>query len=92
MKRRCPGRGRTANSSRFLHGGEFSFGGSQLVRVQVGSFGKNWRAWLGEKMVADGMTRQRGCETVGGQNVRKLKEHVGDTLGSGEKRCWERRR
>ena len=55
-------------------------------------FGKTWSTWLGEKMVEEGMTRRRGCETVGGQNIRELKEQVGDTLGSGEERCLERRR
>ena len=43
-------------------------------------------------MVANGMTRARGCETVGGEIIRELKEQVGDTLGSGEERCLERRR
>ena len=35
------------------------------------------------------MTRRRSCKTVRGQNIRELKEQVGDTLGSGEERCLE---
>ena len=54
--------------------------------------GKNWRTWLGEKMVADGMKRWRGCETIRGQNIKEFKEQVGDTLGSGEERCLEKGR
>ena len=91
MKRRNPGRGKTANDACFLHDGELSLGSSQFVRVQVARFDKNWRTWHGEKMVEDRMTRRRSCKTVRGQNIRELKEQVVDTLGRGEN-MFERRR
>ena len=42
--------------------------GSSRVR-----FSKNWRSWLGEKMVADRMTRQRGGETMNLSEDRTLR-------------------
>ena len=56
----------------FFHGGKFSFGNSQLVRVQAAGFDKNQCARVSEKMVADRMTRWRGGETIGGKDLRKL--------------------
>ena len=60
------------DDARLFHGGKFSFGNSQLVRVQAAVFGKYQRARVSEKMVADRMTRWRGSETMGGEDVRKL--------------------
>ena len=45
-----------------------------------------------EKMVADLVARWRGCKTIGGKNVWKIEEKVGDTLWGGEESCSERRR
>ena len=55
-----------------VHDRKFSFGDIQLVRVQSTGFGRNRRARVCEKMVADWIRRWRGCETMGGENVRKL--------------------
>ena len=45
---------------------------SQLIRVKARGFGKNWRARVSEKMVADRMARWRGSETIGRENVWKF--------------------
>ena len=57
VKRGSPRQSRMANDARLFHSGKFSFGNSQLVRVQAVGLGKNQQARLSEKMVADRMTR-----------------------------------
>ena len=61
-----------ADDTRLFHGRKFSLGYSQLVRVQVAGFGKNRRARVSKKMVENRMTRWRGSETIGGEDIRKL--------------------
>ena len=45
-----------------------------------------------EKMVADLVARRRCCKTIGGKDVWKVREKVGDTLWGGEKSGSKRRR
>ena len=60
VKRKCPRRGRTADDAHLLHGGELSFGNSQLVMIQAAGFCKNLWARTSEKVVVDWMVRRRG--------------------------------
>ena len=73
VKRRSPGKGRVADYACLLHGGEFSFGGSQLVGVQAVRFGKNWRARVGEKMEAVKLSKER----TSGNSRSRLEIHFG---------------
>ena len=68
----------------FFHGGKFSFGNSQLVRVQGAGFGKNGLARVSEKMVAHRMMRWRGGETIG-------KRECLEILGAGQRHTLEGR-
>ena len=61
-----------ADDAHLLHGKKFSFGNSQLVRVQAAGFGKNRWARVSGKMVEDWMAMWRGGETIREENVWKF--------------------
>ena len=92
VERRGPRQSLTADNASFLHGGELSLGNSKLIRIKAVGFGKNRRSRVCEKMVKDQVVGQRNCKTIGGEDIRKLGEEVGDTLWGGEESGSERRR
>ena len=71
------------DDSSFLHGGELSLGGSQLLRIQALRFSKHRRTRLSQQMVSDLMARFGGNEPIGGEDIWKLREEVEDSLKSG---------
>ena len=63
------------DDARLLHDGEFSFGNSQLVRIQAVGFGKNWRARTSEKVVADWMAKAEKINS--GNSWSRSETHLG---------------
>ena len=68
--------------SSFLHGGEFCFGGSQLLRIQALRLSKHRRTRLSQQMMSDLMSWFGCCEPNRREDIRKLGEEVGDALRS----------
>ena len=65
MKRRGPGRGRSPDDARFLHGREFFLSSCQLLRVKSLRFSKNRRTRVGEKKMSHYVMRFRSRKTSG---------------------------
>ena len=63
-----------SDDSCFLHGGEFSLGSSQLLRIQPLRLVKHQRNRTCKQVMADSMTWLGGCETVRGEHVWELGE------------------
>ena len=87
VERGGSGRGRTGDNASLLHGGELSLGNSKVMGIQAVGFGKNGGSRVCEEMVA----RRRSCKTIGGEDIRNLREEVGDALWGGEEVGMEKR-
>ena len=66
----------------FLHCGELNLGRGKLIWIQTARFPKHRRTRECQQVVADLVARQRGCETIGRENIWELGEEVGDALRS----------
>ena len=80
---------RMTYDSSFLHGGEFCFGGSQLLRIQASRLSKYQRTRLSQQMVLDLMVWFGGPEPIRRKDILKLGDEVGDALRSREKGSME---
>ena len=75
-----------ADNASFFLGGEFGFGNSEFIEIQVAGFDKNRGSEVCEKMVADLVARWKSCKTIGGEDVGKFGEKVGDKIHFGVNR------